>query len=197
MGLFVISVAIGLVASPAHPWLALLTSPLLCEFLLGMLVALMASAVRPKPAISFAAIVLSIAVIVGSGWFFPHGDAIRVVVWGIPSAVLLAAVLWLQVECRGRIGRLLVTLGDASYSIYLLQVFALPGASFALRAIKAEQYLGVDAMIVIVWLVSCASGYIFWRLAERPITQFLQSRLKARTAPSPRPATTPISADLR
>jgi peptidoglycan/LPS O-acetylase OafA/YrhL len=48
----------------------------------------------------------------------------RVFGWGLPACLIVASSLWLGPP-RTRFARLLHLLGNASYAIYLLQVFAL------------------------------------------------------------------------
>jgi peptidoglycan/LPS O-acetylase OafA/YrhL len=59
-------------------------------------------------------------------------------------------------------------LGDASYSIYLFQFFALPAWARVMRAAGAEA-IPFDASVLILTALVTASGYACWLLLERPL----------------------------
>jgi peptidoglycan/LPS O-acetylase OafA/YrhL len=130
IGFLLASVIAGLFSHPAHPWLQLLMSPMLGEFLLGIFVAQL---VR-HPVSRWAAwtlLVLGCVAVACSGLWRVD----RAFEWGIPAAVIVLAVLWLNIECRGPVGRAMVVLGDASYSIYLTQVFSLPALVIVMKMV--------------------------------------------------------------
>lgn len=171
------SVALGLVFTPQHPWAQLVTGPLLLEFVLGVLVAFCARYLTQRTAVALMGI--AIALILSGGDPYAqssHQELTRVWCWGIPCALLLASTVHLAPSCQGRIGRFLVLLGDASYSIYLFQVFALPVVAVALRELRIPHILPIDLAIVILWMLACTAGVICWACIEKPLTLFLKRR---------------------
>ncbi|RZT42029.1 acyltransferase family protein [Cupriavidus agavae] len=90
-------------------------------------------------------------------------DADRLLTWGVPAALLVHGALTM----RQTASRILVYLGDASYSIYLLQVFTLPAFyKFSTRHADGLPYdlLGVLAL---GWTVAAAC--LFYQYVERPL----------------------------
>lgn len=166
---FCASVAAGFMLGPAHPWLRVLTGPLLVEFLLGMAVALLVRQVHAPKWVSGSAIILGATIIVLAG----YAEEFRVVYWGLPAAMIVAGVVWLAPRCEGKAGRALVLVGDASYSVYLFQVFALPGLALVLK--RLALLLPADIAIAVLWLCARAMGILCWRFVERPLTRCVRS----------------------
>ena len=81
-------------------------------------------------------------------------------------------------RCESRTGRTLVMVGDASYSIYLFQVLALPAIAIFMRMLHIPALLPVDVAIAVLWLLSCASGIGCWKFIEQPLTRRVKSALQ-------------------
>jgi peptidoglycan/LPS O-acetylase OafA/YrhL len=175
-GFLTASAIAGIVWHPAHPWAALVTGPLLIEFLMGMVTAALIS-YRPRTPLIF--VIVPALCILATAWHFP-GDW-RVLALGLPSAILIAGVVWCDWPFTSRAGRFLVLLGNASYSIYLFQVFALPGFARLVAATRLERYINVDALIMLIAVCSCGAGVIVWRYVEQPLTQWAKGTLRLRT----------------
>lgn len=163
------SVIAGRLFHPDHPWLQLVTSPLLLEFTAGMAIALIAKAAVPR----FLAWSFMVAALAWLALATYQPLPMRILNWGVPAVMIVLACVWLRFECQSLIGRALVVAGDASYSIYLVQVFALPAAVIAIRLVADP--LPVVAKIILAWGCACLSGVCVWRLVERPITRALRA----------------------
>lgn len=99
-------------------------------------------------------------------WGFP-----RLLYWGLPAIVIVfAAVCGRPVEASGRIGRLFVYLGDASYSIYLIHLFAL----YAMR-LPMNRIPGADALVPdwlygsVLFVAGVAAGVAVFEMFEKPV----------------------------
>ena len=94
-----------------------------------------------------------------------------VVTFGLGGGALMIALLGLEKIWESTIGRLLVMLGDASYTLYLchiifIDVFHQLGFFYWLSALPA----GLPDIGVIVFIVSvCLFSAIFFRLIELPL----------------------------
>ena len=148
------------------PWipspLATLLDPLLIEFVLGMIVAEF-HVTRRLPAKKLVAALVAIA----STW--PDSGA---VLWpGICSALLVLAAV--------RIGtataaiwpvRLFAVLGDASYSIYLLQFFTLPLVGRMMFQAFDGRYPNVTLAAAVA--ATLVAGWLCYRYIEQPILRW-------------------------
>lgn len=173
-----VSAAAGAVVHLAHPWAQLVTSSMLLEFLAGILLALLVKREAPR-SVAWAVLLAGCGLMALSG--LVRLD--RTLEWGLPAALIVLGVLWLGFECRGRIGRALVVTGDASYSIYLTQMFSLPAIALVFRVLGIR--MPADVQLLALWLAACAAGIIFWWLIERPITNALKNRLARRSSVPP------------
>lgn len=169
---FGLAVLVGAVLEPDHPALQMVTSPLLLEFALGAGLGWLwlrrPAVVRRVAPLGPALLVVALGLGLARS---PAGGFERLVAWGIPAAIFVAwALTWTPQDRTG----VLRKFGDASYSIYLVQVFSLPGIALALG------WMGVTSAAVIVALTTLGSicaGVLFWAFVERPITRALGRRV--------------------
>jgi peptidoglycan/LPS O-acetylase OafA/YrhL len=168
----------GWVTQPGHPVLTWITNRLLLEFLAGVAVAWVVYRFPrcPKPA-AMAVIVLGIA-----GLLLPALFVETNLVWmrGLSCTLIVLGTVWLQAECSGVVGRWLVVAGDASYSIYLTQVFSLPALVVLWKLTRTTPPAPLAMVILLVG--ATAAGVLFWRVIERPMTEALKRRIDANRA---------------
>jgi exopolysaccharide production protein ExoZ len=176
------SVIVGMWIVPVHPWPQLLTSPLLLEFLSGIGLAMLADRHSlPKefgwPLIAFGTVLLTISSPVSS-------DFDRAWKLGAPCALLLLGSVTLGSDCRGFLGRVLVKMGDASYSIYLFQGFALT----LIGRVAWRSGVGLlppDLRVALLWIAGCGAGVVIWRFVESPLTERLKRGVLSRRMSAP------------
>jgi exopolysaccharide production protein ExoZ len=161
-------VLLGRIVGPTGPILALWTLPILLEFVVGGWVAMMW--LRPalrRPRIALAAVVIFALL-------------------ARPAMVLVTAMLvgTLILEARGRVPtwRPFLLLGDASYSIYLWQIFPLQCCFVLARLL----HLPMAPMAVVAFIGAIGGGIIAYLLIERPLLKFFHRRRARRgiTIPS-------------
>jgi exopolysaccharide production protein ExoZ len=101
---------------------------------------------------------------------------VRLLAWGVPAAVIVKGALLLEPHLRGAWLRPLVFLGDASYSIYLINVAALYAAFAVASALNAASLpLGFIALPFLA--IGVAAGVAVYCLVERPMLRALTSRV--------------------
>jgi exopolysaccharide production protein ExoZ len=170
-GFFLVAAAIGQLSPPSAPIPAMATSALILEFVAGMGVAIVLKRCGDRyRALHVAGLALGIFIIgAGMAEGRREDDLERLLVWGLPYALVVNGALRL----RTRAPRALTRLGDASYSIYLFQVVALPlGALFAARLGRFE--LAVATLFV----MTVAAGYLCWLFVERPAASLMRDGVK-------------------
>lgn len=101
---------------------------------------------------------------------FLHSEWSRLIIWGVPSLLIVwGAAMSPQIESR-----FLGYLGAASYSIYLMQVFAL---SFFYKLVKIGNWQVANEFIALCGLLfAILAGCLLHQYIEKPIAKFLQSR---------------------
>jgi exopolysaccharide production protein ExoZ len=149
------------------------TNPLLLEFTLGVAAAKIFSGQRFSN-VAAGALILSLASTAVGNYLD------RAVLFGLPSAavVLMAAFLSKTVKKQGAMTILCAKLGDASYSIYLLQVFFISGS--CKLAARFAPAMSLDILIIAVTSITILAGYIAYEFLERPLLTFFR---RFRTAP--------------
>ncbi len=137
-----------------------------------------------------AGLLVGIGLLVASFSNGRHYDAmVQLMVWGLPSALIVNGVGRLDYTPKNWFGRMAVILGDASYSIYLIQVFSIPVMAFILSRTGLIRSLPVDASVLLFVTWTAAAGWMTWRLVERPITRRLRKGLDRYT---PEPVATAV-----
>jgi exopolysaccharide production protein ExoZ len=167
--------------------LAFWTDSLCLEFCYGMALALIYLADWRIPTLGRVALILAGA---AAAWMLAtHGESspIRGLAWGLPAAAVVAGGV-LSIESPKRlVGRAFKTLGDASYSLYLVHVlvFILTYPIIA-RAIDPLRLSGLLYGAILV-AGSVASALVLYRWVEVPMTRYL-SAFQAATIAGARPA---------
>jgi exopolysaccharide production protein ExoZ len=155
-------------------------NPMSLEFCLGVILGLAAHKIAlPRPlwwgALSLA---WAGAVVLSLGWPRLYADqTVRVLAWAPPAAVLVWAALSHEMAA-GKSNRLMVAIGDASYSIYMwhLPVFLLT-SFIAGHPDTPTSFL----LYLVVCSTACAAvSWLSWRYFEIPITR-IAARVSGKT----------------
>ena len=178
---------LGFARKDTWPAWTALADPIVLEFLAGAGIGwLLRSAKLPGRLASIALLTGGIAGIV---LFSPANNAQRPLVWGFPAAMIVLGMLGLEGMIGCRLPKWLLQLGDASYSIYLIQGFVFPlvhlpfsrGAGLRMvheRPVEA----GVGMIALSLLMVPWAGMALYWWV-ERPVTLFLNSKRTASMKP--------------
>ncbi|WCT73861.1 acyltransferase [Sphingomonas naphthae] len=174
MPLFLAALVVGgAILQPAADTVARhLLWPMLLEFALGVLIG---SAITTglMPWSGMAAVAVGLASL---QLYPPEHDVWRVHVAGAVAAVvvLLAVLLDRRQPVRSAAGLFVAAGGDASYSIYLVQVFTVP--ALAKAAAWAWPTMPLDLFIPLTMIATDLAGLAACHLAERPIVRRLRER---------------------
>jgi exopolysaccharide production protein ExoZ len=171
----------GLFAAPAAPPLAFWCNPIVFEFLFGMVLGHVHNTGLRWPR--------ALGALVGlAGFGLLYGGATlstpspfwpaRFVFMGLPAlAICAAAVLTQQAAYTGRLQRLLLLAGDASYALYLSHPFVLSALALLWLRVGA----GEPLVFMLVAVLACIGFAIaFHRCLEKPITLALNKRIERR-----------------
>lgn len=158
------------------------TSPLLLEFIAGCLIGRLYEA-KCLPSKSWGAVLIGAAVtaLAWTGWYTPENLLERALVWGLPSALIVAATLSFEPDAEKPPSRAGLLLGDASYSIYLSHIIFFLVFNLMVKRTGILHHLGIDYgfnSIAIFYATigsACAlvGGVAVSAVIERPISRFL------------------------
>ena len=168
----------------ADPYLALLKQPLPIEFILGAFIGVLYKERRIRAVVLVGLFGLCSVLVL---WFaclapepivdFDSANIMRVVFFGIPAACIVYAAVGLEALGRRTAPKQMVTLGDASYSLYL---WHLPVIAF-LRVVLARFHVhGIvaDSIVQTLTLIFTVGLSLFlYRRFERPVTSYLNMKI--------------------
>lgn len=153
------------------------------EFLLGMGIAAIPArhAAGPRAGIAVAA---AGALLLAASLLVPGlaGEADRLLIWGVPAALVVCGAIQAPQLRSPWLGYL----GDASYSIYLIQVLSIPGIYKAMALLP--DIAGPDAITAICLVASVAAGCLLHAWVEKPVTRMIVARLADRDRARAQPA---------
>lgn len=166
---------VGLAFRPFEAAWLRLVDPQLVELVLGMWIGKWTLEGRKLPIPLACALMLGCIAVIAATNSLPTAiiGQYRAIIWGVPAALLLAAVVALENSKMWQMP-LLQFLGQASFSIYLIHDFVIS----AVRVyVQSMGFRGEDATIhAVLWalLASAIAGDIVHRRIEKPMTRWLQ-----------------------
>lgn len=143
---------------------------IILEFIGGMMLGWLYFTFKPPKKLVQAGLIIGMSCIALSLFFKTTGIS-RVIVYGLPSVLIVFGCIFLRQVKQS----FLTQIGDASYSIYLLQVFTIPTfyklASKAHLSILSNDFLALDCFIL-----STVAGLVLYRCYELKVSGYLKSR---------------------
>ncbi len=165
---------------PSWPAPTALASPMLLEFLFGVAIAQLAiHGRRPGRLVSWLALGIGFVAIMT---VFPHlpyesiGSRWRFLIWGGPAAAIVIGAVGLEEFYGNSLPRWLISLGDASYAIYLIQTFVLPVVGVAIVRLGLHGNVALGVAILAGLPLSAIAGEIVHRFVEVPTLALLKNR---------------------
>lgn len=160
-----LAVCAGAVVNEPSALIKFLSAPIIIEFLLGILIAQVCLERHPGTVDTLFVGLALIAI-----FFFQHENS-RALFAGIPATFMVA----LAVFARSLpLPVWIVRLGDASYSIYLVQVFTI--SACAKVAQKLAPALDPEGIIVVLTLITIGCGLLSYYLIEVPLRNRLSRK---------------------
>lgn len=140
-----------------------LQNPIIIEFVFGMVIAAYMFDRQLFPWLLLAAILVTATLPMS-------GPALRVWLFGIPSALLVAGAIGADIRKTYR-GQALAALGNASYSIYLTHVIVISLVCKILM--KTWSAIPPGIAVPLISIVAISVGYAAYRLIETRLIAFL------------------------
>jgi peptidoglycan/LPS O-acetylase OafA/YrhL len=132
------------------------------------------------------AVLMTVAGFVGLVLLVPSTVPLsRPFTWGLAALLVVTGMVALERALSGRFPRWLLLLGDASYSIYLIQVFIFPVLHFGMERwlphLVHEHAVKAGVMMILVSLVvTSVAGLVLYLLIERPMTKMLRKAMASK-----------------
>lgn len=162
--------AIGIVFNFENAILSTFTNPLLIEFVMGILIAVLwLKGHTPKGKTAIGIFLLGGLVLLSSLFINDEEETWRVLYWGIPCALIVLASL--NFKLSGQLDKSMLLIGDASYSIYLSHVIFLNGLLKAWFMLPTEIFRTEAAALLFLLIsvtCSCVIGIALYCAFEKP-----------------------------
>lgn len=148
-------------------------SSIVIEFIYGMLVGFFFKKIKIN------SIFCCIFILVGFylltvGW---NKEIPRSLAWGLPSLLIFLGALYLNPIKNS----LLATLGNASYSIYLVQVFSIPMCYKIFSKIGSLNFIYINEIYVIICIILSTIGGVLLHVAiEKPLAKIIKKIRQSR-----------------
>jgi peptidoglycan/LPS O-acetylase OafA/YrhL len=169
---FALIVVLAVVRNESWPAWTVLFSTIVMEFLSGVALARkIGRGWSLGPPVAWVLMLSGFALIA----ILPEGsENMRVVYWGLPAFAIVAGAVSLEARFGRRLPAVLLSLGDASYSIYLIHGFALPVLGVGIAALHWTG-LGSKVFTIIASLVvGLTTGWFTYALVERPMLRWMK-----------------------
>lgn len=160
--------ALGLLLHPASPILYTYTDKLLLEFAGGLL---LAQYYRYLPLwFGILMLMLSTGIFISLSLSGNTYTDVRLIAYGIPALALVAGIITIEKAHGWPRLKILETVGDSSYSLYLLHGIVI---GFIHTILHCDIY--VENTIIFIACISV--GLLCYQFFERPVTHYLKRRL--------------------
>lgn len=173
--LFALTVALIVLAFAGFVWpraYQMLLNPLFLEFLAGVWLGRMAQLqLLPDRSLGWVMLggglgLFALIQLINLDW-----DLWRPMVWGVPAVLLTAGVVSVEADGGWTAIPGLKTLGDASYSIYLVHTLTIGALAMTIGAWNPVVFIPLAMIVAIL------SGLGCWALVERPMLDRMRRRL--------------------
>ncbi len=104
----------------------------------------------------------------------PHEALVSRMAYGLASGVIILGLVGLERQGRLRVGRAMVLLGTASYSIYLVHLIPLNLTARALSVAGVVKVVPGWLVMALACAAAVIGGLVFHLLVERPLTRAAQ-----------------------
>jgi exopolysaccharide production protein ExoZ len=165
---------VGMVRPATWPDFTTLASPMVIEFLYGMILAHMATR-RKLPGTAWAGVLLGggfLTLMLMPAAVAPWGF----LAWGLPAAAIVVGAVALEGELGGRLPKWLLAAGDASYALYLTHNFLLPHLGNVLRKLHVTGVPALAATIVLGLGICFPAAVLVHRYVEMPLLKLFKKR---------------------
>ncbi len=160
-----------------NAYLELLLFPMNIEFFLGVTIAILFK--KLPPSLIYPFLLTGIALFITGASLYNlkisvidanmHPEFERVLLFGVPSFFILLALTSLEFKRAIRVHPFLLTLGDASYSIYLVHLPLAVAALKIANRLELKGFLPLQVIGILIIVAVCAVGILVYRFIEKPL----------------------------
>ncbi len=152
-----------------------LTNSLLLEFMYGILIVKAYQLLTFKK-VQFSILFMTLFIISYTLYYLKIKTGYRGIDLGIPAMFLVLSIVMLEDKIRNNVSKLMLTIGESSFSIYLIHPFILSASGLVYKKIGINTILSEQIFIVLMIISSLIAGYITYNLLEKRMTILLRTK---------------------
>ncbi len=182
-GVMLVVIALsGYPAANGNHWMNLAVFPMNVEFIMGVLAAAIIPSI-PKslgiPLIITGSIIfLTSAILSNAGFYLLASPFNRVVIFGIPSFLLIIGLVKYELNKNISLHNILLSLGEASYSLYLLHLPLVVAGIRIITRFNIENNIILHGLLFLLIGIICFASILFYQWVEKPLINRLNSQHK-------------------
>ncbi|MEO7561801.1 MAG: acyltransferase [Ferruginibacter sp.] len=174
----------------ASSWTKLIFCPMNVEFFLGVFAAILIPKISKVVSVPF--IITGLLLFLAAAIFIDiqkielHPDFyLRVLLFGPASFFIITGLVKLELTQKLNIHNLLLKLGEASYSLYLLHLPLVVAFVKILVKFNFKNIVVLHGLLILVIVFICYISILFYKFVEKPLTRKLTSFNKGKVIPAP------------
>lgn len=151
---------------------AIVSSPIVLEFVGGIIIGLIYKKYSLNIYLGIIGFLLGCTLILLSLLMvIPDAMSHRVLLWGIPSLLIVYGAVNIK-QIHSKVG---LFIGDASYSIYLVQILTIPAFYKLLSGVKFSLFNN-DFLILICLVITVISSIVAYLFLEKPLISYMKRK---------------------
>ena len=169
-----------------NQWLKLLAYPMNVEFFMGVFAALIIPKLSKKLSVPFiiigAVLFLFCGVLSNNGYGIVSNSFNRVVLFGIPSFFIIVGLVRFELGKTMDIHSILLSLGEASYSLYLLHLPIIVACLKIMEKLNIQNNIVLHLLLFALIIFICLASVLFYKWIEKPLINKLNNWNKKRVS---------------
>ena len=171
---FAIFAVLAVMRTEEWPVSTILFDTIVIEFAFGVVLAkLILRQWKMPPALAAIMVAMGFALILTVPQVLEN---LRPLTWGLPAFAIVAGAVSIEEYVVGALPRWLLSLGDASYSIYLTHGLVLPALGVGIAALHWTGMAAQAFTVIACLAVASIVGWLCFTIIERPLTLRLKKR---------------------
>lgn len=176
----------GYNAQHGNYWINLIMLPMNVEFFMGVLAATIipyiSKALSMPLVIGGSIIFLLNAILSNQGFYLLPDSFNRVLFFGIPSFLIVTGLVKYELSKNIRVHNILLSLGEASYSLYLLHLPLVVAGIKIIARFNIENNIILHGLLFLLIGIICFASILFYKWVEKSLINKLKGQYKSPVA---------------
>ncbi|WP_456311198.1 acyltransferase family protein [Serratia proteamaculans] len=176
-----------------YQYINLMTNPIVLEFIFGVIIFFIYKKMNNKTSPAWGIAILASVLCFGINFYSPFYFNSRIAAWGIPSAILIIALLKLELMGKIRFPNIMLHLGKISFSLYLLHegvqgillktIKKLSGQENIFSHLSMRVFLFLLSILFTIYISTLSYKYLEKKISTKLKQIFLSTRINKEKQP--------------